>query len=82
MLERGRGRVLNVGTRVARVLLANQPLYGVTKLAAGGLDVADSLTPEECADIIEWIIRRPASWSGHIVGIDEARALRAADGTS
>ena len=33
MLERGRGRVLNVGTRAARVLLPNLGLYGVTKLA-------------------------------------------------
>ena len=33
MLERERGRVLNVGTRAASVLLPNMGLYGITKLA-------------------------------------------------
>ena len=33
MLERERGRVLNVGTRAASVLLPNLGLYGITKLA-------------------------------------------------
>ena len=122
MLERGRGRVLNVGTRAATVLLPSLGLYGVTKLAGerliesldfehggrgvsfntfridkivptdayrlaverqgydvaqGGLGEADMVSAEECGRIIEWMVTRPASWSGHAIEIEQARQLQA-----
>jgi NAD(P)-dependent dehydrogenase (short-subunit alcohol dehydrogenase family) len=118
MLDRGGGRVLNVGTRAAREMIENLPLYGTTKTAAermtlwwdfelGGRGVSfnvfridsvvttegwhvvleqqgreiatgsytstEFVTPEECADIITWMVRQPASWTGHIIEIPEAR---------
>jgi NAD(P)-dependent dehydrogenase (short-subunit alcohol dehydrogenase family) len=121
MLERRRGRVLNVGTRAARELIENLPLYGTTKtaqeqlthwldfelggrgvsfnvfriesvvttegwhvvlehqgeeIATGSHTSTELVTPEECAEIIEWMVRRPASWSGEALEIAEARVLR------
>jgi NAD(P)-dependent dehydrogenase (short-subunit alcohol dehydrogenase family) len=122
MLERGQGRVLNVGTRAARELIENLPLYGTTKtaqeqmtrwldfelggrgvsfnvfriesvvttegwhvvlehqgedIATGSHTSTELVTPEECATIIEWMVRRPSSWSGQVLEIAEARELRA-----
>ncbi len=119
MLDRGNGRVLNVGTRAAREMIENLPLYGTTKTAAermtlwwdfefggrgvsfnvfridsvvttegwhvvleqqgeeiatGSYTTAELVAPEECADIIEWMVRQPSSWSGQIIEIPEARS--------
>lgn len=127
MLERGSGRVLNIGTRAARDLIINMGLYGVTKtaqermtkfldfevggrgvsfnvfcvnqvvttegwhvvlenqgeeIAMGGLTYDDLVSPEECAAIIEWMVRQPSSWSGQSLTIEELRALMKADATS
>ncbi len=123
MVERERGRVLNVGTRAASVILPNMGLYGITKLAGermiefldfewgghgvsfntfridkivptdayrlalerqgeavarGGLAEDDMVTPEECGEIILWMLSRPSSWSGRAIEIQEARDLQAA----
>ena len=127
MLERGSGRVLNIGTRAARDLLENLALYGVTKTAAermtqfldseaggrgvsfnvfcidqvvttegwhvvlenqgeeiamGGYTATELVSPEECATIIEWMVRQPSSWSGQSLMIDELRALQESATTS
>ena len=47
----------------------------------GSYTSAEFVTPEECADIIEWMIRQPGSWSGQIVEIPEARHAMKGAGT-
>ena len=51
------------------------------EIATGSYTSAEFVTPEECADIIEWMIRQPGSWSGQIVEIPEARHAMKGAGT-
>jgi NADP-dependent 3-hydroxy acid dehydrogenase YdfG len=46
-------------------------------IATGSHTSTELVTPEECATIIEWMVRRPSSWSGQVLEIAEARELRA-----
>jgi NAD(P)-dependent dehydrogenase (short-subunit alcohol dehydrogenase family) len=44
-------------------------------VATGGQGAHDLLTPAQCAEALAWMVRQPASWSGHTVGFDDIRAL-------
>jgi hypothetical protein len=37
--------------------------------------VSDTASPRTMADQIEWMVRQPASWSGHIVGCHDVGRL-------
>lgn len=45
------------------------------ELATMGGGVADTMQPEEVAEQILWMVRRPADWSGHIVACGEIAAM-------
>ena len=120
MLERGRGRVVNISSEAASTLEPGLALYSVSKQAmerlndylhlelggrgvsfnvlhvdqvvategwqyvhdTQGADVAtlggtvtDVVQPERVGRQIEWLVRQPSDWSGHIVTLDEVEAM-------
>jgi short-subunit dehydrogenase len=45
------------------------------EIATAGIGVADARSAEQLGAQIEWMVRQPPSWSGHIVGCDDIPAL-------
>jgi NAD(P)-dependent dehydrogenase (short-subunit alcohol dehydrogenase family) len=45
------------------------------EIATGGQGLSNSMTSEQAAEHVMWMVRQPASWSGHTVGFADITAL-------